>query len=144
MLSANQYREAEFGYTLAESKRGFKIHYAQLNLWLPQSGLRSSRSQCGSWDAVASSTEAGAVHRFEATARPLPATFAQTSTHYFGLPEAVELARALGVSAEACRVRDRGLDPRGRRRSDAWVARAVETVAASIRDEILDAAPAPP
>jgi hypothetical protein len=26
MLSADQYREAEFGYTLAESKRGFKIH----------------------------------------------------------------------------------------------------------------------
>lgn len=26
MLFAEQYREAEFGYTLAESKRGFKIH----------------------------------------------------------------------------------------------------------------------
>jgi hypothetical protein len=28
MLTADQYREAEFGYTLAESKRGFKIHAA--------------------------------------------------------------------------------------------------------------------
>ena len=28
MLTADQYREAEFGYTLAESRRGFKIHAA--------------------------------------------------------------------------------------------------------------------
>lgn len=28
MLTAEQYREAEFGYTLAESRRGFKIHAA--------------------------------------------------------------------------------------------------------------------
>ena len=28
MLSAEQYKEAEFGYTLVESKRGFKIHAA--------------------------------------------------------------------------------------------------------------------
>jgi 2TM domain len=26
MLTADQYREAEFGYSLAEAKRGFKIH----------------------------------------------------------------------------------------------------------------------
>jgi 2TM domain len=26
MLTAEEYRQAEFGYTLAESKRGFKIH----------------------------------------------------------------------------------------------------------------------
>jgi 2TM domain-containing protein len=26
MLTAEQYREAEFGYSLAEAKRGFKIH----------------------------------------------------------------------------------------------------------------------
>jgi 2TM domain-containing protein len=26
MLSAEEYRQAEFGYTLAESRRGFKIH----------------------------------------------------------------------------------------------------------------------
>jgi hypothetical protein len=26
MLTADQYRKAEFGYSLAESKRGFKIH----------------------------------------------------------------------------------------------------------------------
>jgi hypothetical protein len=28
MLTADQYREAEFGHTLAESRRGFKIHAA--------------------------------------------------------------------------------------------------------------------
>jgi len=28
MLTAEQYKEAEFGYTLAESKLGFKIHAA--------------------------------------------------------------------------------------------------------------------
>jgi 2TM domain len=28
MLTAEQYRQAEFGYTLAESRRGFKIHAA--------------------------------------------------------------------------------------------------------------------
>ena len=26
MLTAEEYRQAEFGYTLAESRRGFKIH----------------------------------------------------------------------------------------------------------------------
>lgn len=26
MLTADEYRKAEFGYTLAESRRGFKIH----------------------------------------------------------------------------------------------------------------------
>ena len=28
MLTAEEYRQAEFGYTLAESRRGFKIHAA--------------------------------------------------------------------------------------------------------------------
>ncbi|HSK17361.1 MAG TPA: 2TM domain-containing protein [Gaiellaceae bacterium] len=28
MLTADEYRKAEFGYTLAESRRGFKIHAA--------------------------------------------------------------------------------------------------------------------
>ena len=28
MLTADEYRRAEFGYTLAESRRGFKIHAA--------------------------------------------------------------------------------------------------------------------
>jgi hypothetical protein len=28
MLTANQYREAEFGYSLAESRHGFRVHAA--------------------------------------------------------------------------------------------------------------------
>jgi Na+-driven multidrug efflux pump len=37
MLTADEYRQAEFGYTLAESRRGFKIHaavYAVVVTWL--------------------------------------------------------------------------------------------------------------
>jgi hydrogenase maturation protease len=47
-------------------------------------------------DAVASGGEAGAVHRIDAVAGPLPAPFASPSTHALGLAEAVELGRALG------------------------------------------------
>jgi hydrogenase maturation protease len=46
-------------------------------------------------DAVASGAEIGTVHRFEASREPLPVRFRQSSTHAFGLGEAVELARAL-------------------------------------------------
>jgi hydrogenase maturation protease len=47
-------------------------------------------------DAVSSDAEPGTVHRFDAGAAPLPARLAGPSTHALGLPEAVELARALG------------------------------------------------
>ena len=47
-------------------------------------------------DAVSSGAEPGFVHRFDAGAAPLPAGLAGPSTHALGLPEAVELARALG------------------------------------------------
>jgi hydrogenase maturation protease len=46
-------------------------------------------------DAVRSSTEPGALCRFDARVRPLPATLFPHSTHAFGVAEAVELARAL-------------------------------------------------
>jgi hydrogenase maturation protease len=45
-------------------------------------------------DAVAGSTP-GTLHRFDATAGPLPAAAFATSTHHLGLDEAIELARAL-------------------------------------------------
>jgi hydrogenase maturation protease len=49
--------------------------------------------------------EAGTVHRFDALAKPLPARmFASTSSHAFGLAEAVELGRALGRLPGALRV----------------------------------------
>lgn len=49
-------------------------------------------------DAVGGGTnpEPGAVHRFDAAAGPLPATFGGPSTHALGLAETIELARALG------------------------------------------------
>jgi len=47
-------------------------------------------------DAVSSGAEPGFLHRFDAGAAPLPARSAGPSTHALGLPEAVELARALG------------------------------------------------
>jgi hydrogenase maturation protease len=46
-------------------------------------------------DAVRSGTEPGQVHRYEAHQRPLPATLFQNSTHAFGVPQAIELARAM-------------------------------------------------
>jgi hydrogenase maturation protease len=40
--------------------------------------------------------EPGSVRRFDASAGPLPASLARSSTHAFGVAEAVEMARALG------------------------------------------------
>ncbi len=47
-------------------------------------------------DAASSGAPAGAVHRFDATAAPLPAPFLASNSHTFGVAEAVELARVLG------------------------------------------------
>jgi hydrogenase maturation protease len=55
----------------------------------------------GAWaaaivDAVSSGAEPGALHRFDASAEPVPAQTFRSSTHAFGVGEAIELARALG------------------------------------------------
>ena len=47
-------------------------------------------------DAVVSGAPAGAVHRYDATTTALPAGVFRSSTHAFGVGDAVELARALG------------------------------------------------
>lgn len=47
-------------------------------------------------DAVVSGAPAGTVHRFDASATPLPASMRAGSTHALGLAEAIELGRALG------------------------------------------------
>jgi hydrogenase maturation protease len=47
-------------------------------------------------DAIQSGEEVGAVLRLDASVSSLPATIARSSTHAFGVAEAVELARALG------------------------------------------------
>jgi hydrogenase maturation protease len=46
-------------------------------------------------DAVSSGAYPGTIHRLDAWAQPLPAGFLHTSTHAFGVAQAVELARAL-------------------------------------------------
>ena len=48
-------------------------------------------------DCIASDGRRGAIHRFDAADDPLPANlFTRLSTHSFSLPEAIELARAIG------------------------------------------------
>lgn len=47
-------------------------------------------------DSAVSGAPAGSIRRFDAIAAPLPAIFKTLSTHGIGLPEAIELARALG------------------------------------------------
>jgi hydrogenase maturation protease len=47
-------------------------------------------------DAARSGAPPGTVRRFDATAGPLPAGITRSSTHLFGVADAVELARALG------------------------------------------------
>jgi hydrogenase maturation protease len=47
-------------------------------------------------DASLSGAAAGAVRRFDATAGPIPSRTFRSSTHAFGIGDAVELGRALG------------------------------------------------
>ena len=48
-------------------------------------------------DAVATGAEPGAIHRYDASDEPLPARMFRSSTHAFGVGEAIELSRALGT-----------------------------------------------
>lgn len=47
-------------------------------------------------DAVTSGRPPGTVHRLDPVHNPLPAQMFQGSTHAFSLPQAIEMARALG------------------------------------------------
>ena len=47
-------------------------------------------------DAVSSGAEPGALHRFDASTVPIPTGVFRSSTHAFGVGDAIELARALG------------------------------------------------
>ncbi len=47
-------------------------------------------------DAVAPGSEPGKLHRFEVDKKKLPVEFFRFSTHAFSIPEAIELARAMG------------------------------------------------
>jgi hydrogenase maturation protease len=47
-------------------------------------------------DTVVSGAPPGTLHRFDASAEPIPARALRSSTHAIGLGETIELARALG------------------------------------------------
>jgi len=47
-------------------------------------------------DAVQSGAPPGTIHRLDARTEKLPVWFAHTSTHAFGVAEAIELARIMG------------------------------------------------
>ena len=47
-------------------------------------------------DAAASGAPPGTIRRFDARSGPLPARCLRSSTHAFGVADAIELARALG------------------------------------------------
>ena len=55
-------------------------------------------------DAASSGAAAGTVHRFDASQGPLPAALLRSSTHAFGVPDAVELARSLDRLPRTLRV----------------------------------------
>ena len=48
-------------------------------------------------DAVGPHGRPGTLHRFDASDEPLPVQFLRSSTHAFGVGEAIELSRVLGV-----------------------------------------------
>jgi hydrogenase maturation protease len=48
-------------------------------------------------DAVHSGASPGTLHRFDASSEPIPARIFRTSTHAFGVGDAIELARVLGM-----------------------------------------------
>lgn len=87
-------------------------------------------------DAVSSGAEPGTVHRLDATVEPVPATVFRGSTHAFGVPEVVELGRALGRLPERLLVF--GIEGAAFNAGDELtpaVAAAVEPVAAELLEE---------
>jgi len=88
-------------------------------------------------DAVSSGAPAGTLHRLDAAAGPLPRELFRRSTHHLGLPEAVELARALGrLPAELYVVGVEGSSWEAGDRLSAPVAAAVDDAVAAVRDEL--------
>ncbi len=48
-------------------------------------------------DAMSAGNPVGSVSRWDASAQPMPAEMARGSTHDMGVPDAIELARAMGM-----------------------------------------------
>jgi hydrogenase maturation protease len=95
-------------------------------------------------DAVSSGAQPGTLHRLDATERELPADVFRTSTHHFGLAEAVELARAVGALPPRLVVF--GIEAGRLELGDTLtpeVANAVGRAADAVRGEVLASAAAP-
>ncbi len=102
--------------------------------------LWEGRSRVVIVDAARSGAEAGTVHRFDASAEPLPAAFSRGSTHALGVAEAVELARVLGaLPSELVVYGIEGADFAAGEGMTDPVTAAVEQVASRIVEEALRA-----
>jgi hydrogenase maturation protease len=89
-------------------------------------------------DACAGGADPGTVHRFDVGEGPLPARVFRSSTHSFGVGDAVELARALGRLPERLVVYGvEGAEFGAGASLSAPVASAVDGVAAAIVGELL-------
>jgi hydrogenase maturation protease len=85
-------------------------------------------------DAAASGAAPGTIHRFDVTSAPLPASIARSSTHTFGVADAIELARALGrLPARMDVYAIEGADYTAGEGLTPAVARAAETLANELR-----------
>jgi hydrogenase maturation protease len=88
-------------------------------------------------DAVSSGAAPGTVHRLDASERELPAEIFRASTHHLGVPEAVELARALGRLPRRVIVYGiEGADFDAGRGITPEVAAAAERVVEAVREEV--------
>ena len=87
-------------------------------------------------DAAVSGAEPGTMRRFDASDEPLPARTLRSSTHAFGVPEAIELARALArLPARVTVYAIEGADFS----PGAGLTAAVESAAAGLAGELLGA-----
>lgn len=85
-------------------------------------------------DAAASGGAAGTIHRFDAGTEPVPAGVFRSSTHAFGVGDAVEIARALGTLPGRLVVY--GIEG-GDFRAGAGLTAAVQAAATKVADGIL-------
>jgi len=89
-------------------------------------------------DAVLSGAPPGTIHRLDAQAEKLPTWFSHSSTHAFGVAEAIELARVMGdLPARLIVYGIEGLDFSAGTELSPEVAEVVPTAANLILQEIL-------
>jgi hydrogenase maturation protease len=93
-------------------------------------------------DAVASGGEPGELHRYDASADPLPARVFRSSTHAFGVGDAIEIARVLGTLPGHVLVYGiEGADFEAREGLSAPVGAAVDQLADTVLEELCTSAP---